>query len=84
MAKPGISALVASLPPPGKLGRNRPAEPEDGAEPDGDEGEYDDGDDQKAAETAAADRVAQALGIKGVDTEELCEALKDFLSTIKE
>ena len=41
-------------------------------------------DDDKAAETAAAQRVASALGIKDVDADELCSALKDFISTIKE
>lgn len=82
---PDIKALVAKLPPPGKLGRGGPPPMHD--EPDADEAggpsDYDE-DDDKAAETSAAQRVADALGVKGVDTEELCEALKDFIATIKE
>ena len=80
-----IAALIAKgAPPPGKLGRGAPPP---GEEPDADEeggaSDYD-GDEDKAAETAAAERVAQALGVKRIDTEELCEALKDFIATIKE
>jgi hypothetical protein len=82
MASAAIKALVAKIPPPGSSGR-RDAAPSD----DGDEAppasEYG-SDDDKAAETAAAQRVASALGIKDVDADELCSALKDFISTIKE
>ena len=84
MAKPGIGLMIAkSVPPPGRLGRGAPAPSDDEGDGPPDDGEYD-GDEDKAAETSAAERVAQALGVKGVDTEELCEALKDFISTIKE
>jgi hypothetical protein len=79
MARGGVG-IIAAVPPPGKL-RGKP--PADMDEPDGDEAPDDYGNDEdKAAETAAAERVGQALGIKNVDAEELCEALKDFLSTI--
>jgi hypothetical protein len=85
MASAAIKALVAKIPPPGSSGRRGAAPIDDG---DGDEGapvgdEYG-GDDDKAAETSAAQRVAAALGLKDVDANELCEALKDFISTIKE
>lgn len=85
MAKGGISALVRSLPPPGKLGRGGPP-PALGAgdEPDGDEGEDYSGDEDEAAETSAFQRLADALGLKDVDAKEGCEALKDFIATIKE
>jgi len=77
----GFSAK--KLGPPEKLGGALPLGEPDGDEP-GDEGDEYGNDDDKAAETAAASRVAAALGVKGVDTEELCEALKDFIATIKE
>lgn len=84
MAKSGIGLMIArAAPPPGKLGRGAPPPATGGDEPDGDEGGEYDGDDDKAAETSAASRVADALGIKGADAEELCEALKDFIATIK-
>ena len=82
MAGGGFAGLLGKVPPPGKL-RGKPPIGDD--EPDGDEDAPPDdygSDEDKAAETAAAERVGQALGLKGVDAEELCEALKDFLSTI--
>jgi hypothetical protein len=85
MASAAIKALVAKIPPPGSSGRRGAAPLDDG---DGDEApktdEYGSDDDDKAAETAAAQRVASALGVKDVDADELCSALKDFISTIKE
>lgn len=84
MASAAIKALVSKLPPPGSSGRRgaAPADDDDEAgEPDGDE--YG-SDDDKAAETSAAQRVASALGLKDVDADELCSALKDFISTIRE
>jgi len=85
MASAAIKALVAKIPPPGSSGRGA-APPDD----DGDEGapppasDAYGNDDDKAAETSAAQRVATALGVKDVDVDELCSALKDFISTIKE
>lgn len=78
----GLGLIVSKVPPPGKLGRKGPPMPHD--EPDGDEGEEDEygSEEDRAAETSAAERVGQALGLKNVDAEELCEALKDFISTI--
>ena len=84
MASAAIKALVAKIPPPGSSGRRGAAPIDDG---DGDEAPETDeygADDDKAAETAAAQRVASALGVKDVDADELCSALKDFISTIKE
>lgn len=79
MAGGGFGAMLGKVPPPGKL---RGPAPDD--EPDGDEAAPDDygSDEDKAAETSAAERVGQALGLKSVDAEELCAALKDFLATV--
>lgn len=75
-----VKALVGKLPGPGKLG-SRPA-PLD--EPDGDEAPPEYGSDEDhAAEVSAAQRVADALGIKGIDADEFCAALKDFIATTK-
>lgn len=74
----GFGGVLGKVPSPEKL-RGPVADDE----PDGDEAAPDDygNDEDHAAEVSAADRVGQALGLKGVDAEELCAALKDFFST---
>lgn len=83
MASAAIKELVSKIPPPGSSGRRGAAPADDDEAPESDSDEYG-SDDDKAAETSAAQRVASALGLKDVDADELCSALKDFISTIKE
>jgi hypothetical protein len=73
MAKGGV---LDALPPPEKFGAGAPPPPGEG-EPDGDEYAGDD----KAAQVSAMQSFLSALGLKGVDAEQACEALDVYLDS---
>lgn len=80
MAKGGrIDSIIAAVPPPDKLGRGAPAADSDG-DTDAPGSEYE-GDEDKAAQVSMMQEFLDALGVKGGNAEEACEALDRYLDS---